>query len=161
MNKTRSIGIVLLFLGILASSFTGTDESGIHSECQDGIDNDSSANSPFIYGTPQVISIEQGTDGQDQNCLFYPYADGNGEDSTPSSEQYQRSGEYPSLLEYHQDYGSTWAVCHGLRFSGEPVGGNPPLVIANPMYNGQEVADATLWIQQQTGFPSSSSLGCQ
>lgn len=160
MNKTRSIGIVLLFLGILASSFTGTDASGIHSECTDGIDNDSSAGSPFFYGTPQQIDIEPGTDGQDQNCLFYPYADGNGEDSTPPNEQYQRSGEYPSLLEYHQDYGGTWAVCHGLRFSGEPVGGDPPMQVSNPLYDGQEVADATTFIIQNTGFPPSSALGC-
>jgi len=144
----------------LAASFTGTSESGIHSECTDGLDNDLSANSPFVYGSPQVITIEQGTDGQDQNCLFYPYADGNGESSTPSNEQYLRAGEYPSLFEYHEDFGGQWAVCHGLRFSGEPVGGNPPMIISNPIYTPDEVAEASQYILSTTGFPHMSSLGC-
>lgn len=145
----------------MAASFTGTDTSGYHSQCTDGIDNDSSANSPFVYGSPQVIEIEQGIDGTDQNCLFYPYADGNGESNTPSNEQYLRAGgDYPSLFEYHKDYGGQWSVCHGLRFSGEPVGGDPPMVVSNPLYNAQEVADATTYIIQLTGFPPSSSIGC-
>lgn len=160
MSKTRSIGIVLLFLGILAASFTGTNESGIHSECTDGIDNDSSSPELLAYGTPQTVSPINGIDTQDQNCLFYPYADGNGEDPTPIGEQYQRSGEYPSIFEYHKDNGGQIPICHGLRFSGEPVGGNPPIPTSNPLYSGQEVADATTYIIQLTGAPPSSFLGC-
>jgi len=150
----------LLFLGILASAFTGTDESGIHAECADGVDNDVSSPEIFTYGTPQQISSMSGIDAQDQNCLFYPYADGNGESNTPSSEQYQRSGEYPSLFEYHKDYGGQIPVCHGLRLSGEPVGGNQIIPTSNPLYNAQEVALASTYIIQLTGAPHTSFLGC-
>ena len=91
---------------------------------------------------------------------MYPYADGNGESPTPSNEQYLRAGEYPSLFEYHKDFGGQWSVCHALRLSGEPVGGNPPLIINTPLYTAQEVADASTYIIQITGFPATSSLGC-
>lgn len=144
----------MLFLGILASAFTGVDESGIHAECADGVDNDSSAGQIFVYQTYQTNEI--GIDANDFNCLFYPYADGNGESNTPSSQQYQRSGEYPSLFEYHKDNGGLIPVCHGLRFSGE-IGS---LVITSPLYDAQEVADATNYVIQQTGAPPQSILGC-
>ena len=157
IKKAQTIGIVLLFLGILASSFTGTDLGGIHSECKDGLDNDSSAGSIFTYQS--YMTNEQGTDANDFNCFFYPYADGNGESQTDSSDQYSRSN-YPSIYEYHKDYGGLVSVCNGLRFSGEPVSGGQALVISEPIYTGQEVADATTYVIQQTGNPPNSFLGC-
>lgn len=150
----------MLFLGILASAFTGIDESGIHAECADRVDNDGNAPEIFIYGHPGTISSLSGIDAQDQNCLFYPYADGNGESDTPSSQQYQRSGEYPSLFEYHRDNGGQIPVCHGLRFSGEPVSGDPVMPTSNPLYTGEEVAMASTYIIQLTGFPHTSFFGC-
>ena len=106
------------------------------------------------------MTTESGIDANDMNCLFYPYADGNGESDTPSSEQFQRSSEYPSLFEYHKDYGGLVSVCHGLRFSGEPVSGGSALIVVNPIYSAEEVADATTYVIQQTGAPPSSFMGC-
>jgi len=165
LSKTRSISIVLLFLGIIAASFTGVSESGIHSECMDGIDNDNDAGVPFIYtdgNFQQQLSSLNGVDGEDAQCMEYPYADGNGENPTPPGEQYQRFTGYSSLFEYHEDHGSLTSICHGLRFSGEFTSGTPPIPTNDPWYDGEEVGLASLWVIQNSPMnaPHTSSLGC-
>ncbi len=156
-QKGTAVSIVLLFLGLLAYSFAGTDLSGIHSECADGIDNDSSFNSVFTYSGYTIT--EQGTDANDFNCFFYPYADGNGEDETPAAQQFNRNSEYESIFEYHRDFGGLISVCHGLRFSGELVSGGA-LIVSEPIYSADEVADATTYVIDQTGAPPSTFMGC-
>ena len=165
MSKTRSVSIVLLFLGIIAASFSGINESGLHSQCTDGIDNDQDSGTPYIYtdGNGQtVLSTLNGVDGEDDQCMEYPYADGNGEDYTPPADRYGRMTGYSSLFDYHTEHGGLISVCHGLRFSGEPTSGSTPILTNNPWYNGQEVADASLWVTQNSPMnaPHTSILGC-
>lgn len=88
----------------MAASFAGKVEAITYSaECTDGLDNDG-----------DVGAIEGGIDVEDLSCFSYPYSDGNGEDpDTPLNERYTSMQEYPSLFEYHRDYGTFGSVCTG------------------------------------------------
>ena len=85
-SNKKSMGIVLLFLGILAAAFAGSPPQyiGIHADCEDGVDNNDNG---FI-------------DIGDEGCLQYPYEDGAGEDFTDPALMYQ-GNNYVSLFDYH------------------------------------------------------------
>lgn len=71
---------------LVATAFTGTSLKAIeiHSDCEDGLDND----------------LDGQIDIEDDPCFQYPYADGNGEQETPLNERYT-SSSYVSLFDYH------------------------------------------------------------
>lgn len=100
----RAGAILALFLVLIAASFSGKVEAlAISSECTDGLDNDGDSGS--MYGG--------GIDVDDAACFSYPFNDGNGEEVTPINERYTSIREYPSLFEYHRDYGTWQSVCNG------------------------------------------------
>ena len=73
MNKNQGFGLTALFLIVVAYAFTGAAAPvGIHAECMDTIDNDGDAS----------IDVE------DQDCIDYPFADGNGESPTPINDRF-------------------------------------------------------------------------
>jgi hypothetical protein len=99
----RAGAILAVFLFIVAASFTGKFEPISYSEeCTDGSDNDG-----------DVGAVEGGIDPEDLSCFVYPFSDGNGETDTPQNERYTSMQDYPSLFEYHRDYGSFSEVCTG------------------------------------------------
>lgn len=99
----RAGAILALFLVLIAASFSGKVQPlDISSECTDGLDNDGDLN-----------AIDGGIDVDDAACFSYPYNDGNGEQVTPINERYTSIREYPSLFEYHRDYGTWGNVCFG------------------------------------------------
>ena len=85
-SNKRSMGIVFLFLAILAGAFAGSAPQyiGIHSDCEDGIDNNDNG----------YIDVE------DEGCFQYPYEDGSGEDLTDIASRYT-GNNYVSLFDYH------------------------------------------------------------
>jgi hypothetical protein len=81
MNKNQGFGLTALFLIVVAYAFTGAAAPvGIHAECTDGIDNDTDA----------------AIDVMDQDCIDYPFADGNGESPTPIDDRFGAPGGYTS-----------------------------------------------------------------
>jgi len=79
MNKNQGFGLTALFLITMAYAFTGAPGPvGIHVECMDGIDNDG----------------DMAVDAEDQDCINYPFADGNGESPTPLGERYTSDRGY-------------------------------------------------------------------
>jgi len=91
MNNARNGIALALFLLILATAFTGMAQPAptYHEDCVDGIPNPPNT----APGSQDIFSV---------GCAEYPYSDGNGEEATPSSEQYSQAlEEYPSLFEYH------------------------------------------------------------
>jgi len=86
LRKYQTMGIVFLFLGILATAFTGGVPKyvQIHDDCLDTMDND----------------LDGRIDVEDDSCYMYPYADGNGESETLLEDQYTKS-RYVSLFDYH------------------------------------------------------------
>jgi len=122
----RAGAILALFLILIAASFSGKVEAlAISSECTDGLDNDGDLN-----------SIDGGIDVEDDACLSYPYNDGNGEEVTPINERYNSIREYPSLFEYHRDYGGFNAVCDA--FAGGYYDQFP-----------EQKAEADIWLNAQ------------
>lgn len=84
-NSALAVGVILAVL--FGNALAGITPTGYHADCIDGIDNEG----------------DSFTDGLDNDCQEYPYADGNGEDPTPMEERYQDSN-YKSLFEYHRDF---------------------------------------------------------
>jgi hypothetical protein len=82
--------LVAFFMTLLAVSLTGTDTPGIGfaKECTDGINNDN----------------QEGADGNDADCLSYPYADGLGEVTTQIGADYQGDYYEVSLWDYWYEY---------------------------------------------------------
>lgn len=81
MNKNQGFGLTALFLIVVAYAFTGAAAPvGIHAECADTIDNDGDA----------------AIDVNDQDCIDYPFADGNGESPTPIDDRFGAPGGYTS-----------------------------------------------------------------
>ena len=81
MNKNQGFGLTALFLIVMAFALTGAASPvGIHVECMDGIDNDA----------------DTGIDVEDQECIDYPFADGNGESPTPPNERFTSDSGYTS-----------------------------------------------------------------
>lgn len=106
-SNYQTMAIVFLFLGVLAGAFAGNmDPITIHQECKNGIDDDGSAGSIDDVGA-------SGIDVDDVDCFYYPMSDGNGESFTDPGDTFQSLREYPSLFEYHRDYGGPNAVCLG------------------------------------------------
>lgn len=104
----RASVFLTLFLLIIAGSFAGTIEVlEISKECADGIDNDGDLN-----------AIDGGIDVEDAACFVYPFNDGNGETVTPIQARYTSAQEYPSLFDYHRNYGNFYTVCdaYGLGY---------------------------------------------
>ena len=130
MTRTyQSMALVGLFLVLLAGSFAGSVKPITYdAECIDGIDND--GDSSLITG---------GIDVDDDACFFYPYSDGNGEIETPNQERYNSLRDYPSLFEYHRDYGIFGNVCDAYGLG---------LYDSTP----EDKAEADIWLNAQ-GFP--------
>lgn len=122
----QSMALVGLFLALLAGSFAGTVKTITYdTECIDGIDNDG-----------DLASITGGIDVDDNACFFYPYSDGNGELDTPNQERYNSLRDYPSLFEYHRDYGGFVHVCDAYALG---------------LYNQtpEDKAEADIWLNAQ------------
>lgn len=121
-KKAQATGFGLLFFGIiLATALAGGEPVGYHEECVNGIDDDSDA----------------GIDGGDDQCFEYPFADGNGESPTSTSQRYT-NGAYQSLFEYHRDYSGDQQATEGaICFAG-----------ATGMYSPQDEAAAQAWIEE-------------
>ena len=129
----RASVLMALFLGIIAASFTGDlSEIGYSSECTDGLDNDGDQN-----------AIDGGIDSTDFSCFEYPYSDGNGDTNTPSNERYTSNRDYPSLFDYHRDFGGFQVVCDAY---------------GNGYYDQlpEQKAEADVWLNAQ-GLPR---IGC-
>ena len=130
-SNKRSMGIVFLFLAILAGAFAGSlpQYVGINPECEDGLDNDGD------------LDVDIG----DQQCLEYPYADGNGESDTPMNQRYT-SNNYVSLFDWHLQNAPPGAegaiICTSLGFG---------------YYNADDVQSASAWVDQ-TGTDCSPYL---
>lgn len=82
MTRAAS-GLVILVVAAFAVGFVGILPIGLHEQCKDGIDNDNDYQPQFPQFPPVFY-----TDAYDENCIEYPYADGNGESSTPTSERF-------------------------------------------------------------------------
>ena len=81
LKTYQASAAAFLLLLILATAFTGKPAPiGIHQECIDQIDND----------------LDGGVDSEDQDCLDYPFADGNGETNTPIEQRFTSSTGYVS-----------------------------------------------------------------
>jgi len=79
MNKNQGFGLTALFLITMAYALTGAAAPvGIHVECADAIDNDG----------------DMAVDAEDQECINYPFADGNGESPTPMGDRYSSDSGY-------------------------------------------------------------------
>jgi len=129
MNNARNGLILALILGLIATAFTGVNTPlGYSSECSDGIDNDQDSG-----------SISGGIDADDAGCFYYPFNDGNGEETTPIGERYNSIRDYPSLFEYHRDYGGFPKVCDAYSFG---------LYDSDPL----EKIEANTWLDSQ-GIP--------
>jgi hypothetical protein len=88
-KKYQSGAIIAVFLLLIASAFAGSGPRfvGIHEECIDGIDNEGDGD----------------IDVYDNECYFYPFEDGNGEEDTPVNQRYTEN-RYVSLFDYHLQY---------------------------------------------------------
>lgn len=129
MNNARNGIILALVLLLLATAFTGINTPlGYSSECTDGLDNDGDLN-----------AIDGGIDVEDDSCFYYPYNDGNGESDTPINERYNSIRDYPSLFEYHRDYGGFVFVCDAYAQG---------LYDSNPL----EKIDANTWLDGSGGL---------
>jgi hypothetical protein len=101
MNSSGKI-IIAIFMALLATALTGKVSTpvGIHSQCEDGIDNDSDSDIDIV----------------DTNCFDYPFADGGGEYTTTTGvggKAWSSSSYSISIWEYHynQGYNSDPAWC--------------------------------------------------
>lgn len=89
--------IIAIFMFMLAFALTGKTiipeaPVGIHAQCEDGIDNDGDTN----------------IDIQDDDCYYYPFADGGGEYLTTTGaggKAWSSSSYSISLWQYHYDQG--------------------------------------------------------
>jgi hypothetical protein len=101
-----SSGALLLFL-ILGNALTGITPIGIHEDCKDGIDNSFAP----LPGDGDI-------DAEDDQCVQYPFEDGNGEFDTPSEQRYT-GDSYASLASYHIEYAADPldTVCTALAFT--------------------------------------------
>jgi len=68
---SKASGLALVAVVVLAMGMAGTRAVEFHKDCLDGIDNDGSGDFDFF-----------------EECLAYPYADGNGEQYTPVDERF-------------------------------------------------------------------------
>ena len=83
LRTYQASAAAFLLLLILATAFTGSPAPvGIHAECEDLVDND----------------LDGAIDSNDQNCIEYPFADGNGESHTPLTERFTSSDGYVSTI---------------------------------------------------------------
>jgi hypothetical protein len=100
MNKNQGFGLTALFLITMAYALTGAAAPvGIHVECADAIDNDG----------------DLGVDADDQECINYPFADGNGESPTPMGERYTADGGYTMSA-----YDYWFEALNAGTYSGDP-----------------------------------------
>ena len=100
MNKNQGFGLTALFLITMAYALTGAAAPvGIHVECSDAIDNDG----------------DMAVDADDQECIDYPFADGNGESFTPIDDRFTADGGYTmSAYDYWYD------ALVGETYTGDP-----------------------------------------
>jgi hypothetical protein len=100
MNKNQGFGLTALFLITMAYALTGASAPvGIHVECADAIDNDG----------------DLAVDADDQECIDYPFADGNGESFTPIDDRFTADGGYTmSAYDYWYD------ALVGGTYTGDP-----------------------------------------
>jgi len=88
-RNSAAVAAIVLAL-VLGNALAGLGPKvGYHVECTDGIDNNQDG---FI-------------DGDDPECINYPWADGNGESPTESAGYYGESDGY----EFYADYIGTYA----------------------------------------------------
>jgi hypothetical protein len=104
LSKVRAYqtaGLVALFLGVMASAFTGTQITlvKLNPDCLDGIDNNGNGFSDF----------------NDPQCQQYPFEDGNAESGTLVQDRWQGEGYILSIFEVNLQYGtqSTQETCDG------------------------------------------------
>ena len=146
-SSYKSFATVFLFLGILAGAFAGNmDDIQYHQSCTDQVDSDGSF-SDINSGDYQFLGPDGtvNTDANDVDCFFYPYEDGNGESYTDPSDAYQSNREYPSLFEYHRDYGGSAHVCEAFGIG---------------LYNADDMANADLYLDQELGPNLRGQFGC-
>jgi len=94
-RNSAAVAAIVLAL-VLGNALAGLGPKvGYHVECTDGIDNNQDG---FI-------------DGDDPECINYPWADGNGESPTESAGYYGESDGY----EFYADYIGTYAFDPSLQ----------------------------------------------
>lgn len=97
--KRNSAAVVAVVLAlILGNALAGVGpDIGFHVECTDGIDNNQDG----------LI------DGDDNECITYPWADGNGESPTQTPSYYESNDGYA----FYADYLATYVLDPGIQES--------------------------------------------
>ena len=81
----KASGLAMIAVVVFAFGFVGTMPIGIHAECTDGIDNDGD-------GVGQPFDPAFYVDAYDLDCYEFPFADGSGEDPTPTADRFNSLG---------------------------------------------------------------------
>ncbi len=97
MRKNAAITAAVIMALILGNALVGTSNIGYHPDCTDGIDNNGDS---FI-------------DGDDPNCVDYPWADGNGELETTTQPYFDTNSGY----RFYSDYITTYMLDEDFRDS--------------------------------------------